>query len=237
MEDRPKRLKARIFPYDDVDMDAMLADLTRAGFILRYVANGKAYIAIKPTSWAKHQYIRNNESESTIPPPDDGAVVYASMGRDEQLGQALRGNGDIEAPKGAIRSPGKERKGREGKETDRRSASTFDAFWLTYPKKKSRSTAERAWRKLAPSPELCQRILDAIAAQRMSPDWRKDDGRYIPYAATWLNGRRWEDEPDQPVRLVAVDWWEECQALHQGTCGGQMAHHNRKIIDAGKVSA
>jgi hypothetical protein len=81
---------------------------------------------------------------------------------------------------------------------------TFPAFWLVYPKKKSRATAEKAWRKLAPSPELTQRILDAIAAQRNSPDWLKERGKFIPYPASWLNGRRWEDEPDDPNQHPVV---------------------------------
>ena len=24
--------------------------------------------------------------------------------------------------------------------------------------------------------------------------WKKDSGRFVPYPATWLNNRRWEDE-------------------------------------------
>ena len=27
-----------------------------------------------------------------------------------------------------------------------------------------------------------------------SHDWTKDGGQFIPHAATWLNGKRWEDE-------------------------------------------
>lgn len=90
MEDRPKRLKARLFPYDNVDMDAMLTDLTKAGFILRYTVGRRPYLAIKPTSWEKHQYIRNNETASTIPPPEDADVVYVSTDGNEEVGIELR---------------------------------------------------------------------------------------------------------------------------------------------------
>jgi hypothetical protein len=71
----------------------------------------------------------------------------------------------------------------------------FERFWAIYPKKRSRAAAEKAWRKLAPSPELIQRILDAVAAHRTDPDWLKNGGEFIPYPASWLNGRRWEDVP------------------------------------------
>lgn len=29
---------------------------------------------------------------------------------------------------------------------------------------------------------------------KKTESWNKDDGKYIPYAITWLNQKRWEDE-------------------------------------------
>jgi hypothetical protein len=29
---------------------------------------------------------------------------------------------------------------------------------------------------------------------KTSEDWLKENGKYIPYPATWLKGCRWEDE-------------------------------------------
>jgi hypothetical protein len=37
-------------------------------------------------------------------------------------------------------------------------------------------------------------MLAAVAAQATTEQWRKDDGQFIPLPASWLNGRRWEDE-------------------------------------------
>lgn len=120
----------------------------------------------------------------------------------------------------------------------RRNDDSFEAFWICYPKKKSRSTAEKVWRKLAPSPELTQRILDAVAAQRNSPDWIKDGGQFIPYPATFLNGKRWEDEAEvaKPVNgsPVPVDWFTECKAVHGGACLGQARHYWQMKIEAYK---
>ena len=39
-----------------------------------------------------------------------------------------------------------------------------------------------------------------MEAQSHSEQWLKDEGRYIPHPATWINGRRWEDE--QPISLA-----------------------------------
>jgi hypothetical protein len=69
----------------------------------------------------------------------------------------------------------------------------FDDFWQRYPLHVGKQAARRAWGKLGPSPPLGQ-IVDALAWQRESPRWREDGGRYVPHPATYLNGRRWEDE-------------------------------------------
>ena len=37
-------------------------------------------------------------------------------------------------------------------------------------------------------------ILNAVKAQRESPQWTRDGGQFIPHPATWLNQERWEDE-------------------------------------------
>jgi hypothetical protein len=65
LEDRPKRLKAEIFPYDDVDMDALLWDLMRGEFIVRYLADSQLLIWI--LSWASHQFPRTDEAASKLP--------------------------------------------------------------------------------------------------------------------------------------------------------------------------
>lgn len=68
IEDRPKRIKAEVMPYDNCDIDRMLDALHKAGFILRYRAGEVA--AIQIVKWDKHQNPHIKESESTIPAPD-----------------------------------------------------------------------------------------------------------------------------------------------------------------------
>ncbi|QXZ16080.1 helix-turn-helix domain-containing protein [Pseudomonas sp. AO-1] len=70
----------------------------------------------------------------------------------------------------------------------------FDQFWKLYPKKKSRKDAAKAWAKLKPNDELRQTLITALGSHCASEGWAKDGGRYIPNAATWLNGERWHDE-------------------------------------------
>lgn len=67
LEDRPKRIHADLFPYEQVDMDAILADLTRTGFIVRYTVRDVRYIQID--QFTKHQRPHHTEQESSYPAP------------------------------------------------------------------------------------------------------------------------------------------------------------------------
>lgn len=86
IEDRPKRIKAEVMPYDDCDVDEMLDALHDAGFILRYRAGDVA--AIQIVKWEKHQNPHIKESESTIPAPDmhgaDTVQASKAAGKAEQ---------------------------------------------------------------------------------------------------------------------------------------------------------
>jgi len=70
----------------------------------------------------------------------------------------------------------------------------FETFWNAYPKKRGREKALRVWRRLNPPPAIVEMILAAVAKQKLWPDWRRENGRYIPCPAKWLRGRRWEDQ-------------------------------------------
>ena len=71
---------------------------------------------------------------------------------------------------------------------------TFDVFWLSYPKKRAKGDAMKAWYRLELTDELIKKIHESLENQKKHPDWIKDDGQFIPYPASWLNGQRWSDE-------------------------------------------
>ena len=85
----------------------------------------------------------------------------------------------------------------------------FQAFWQAYPRKDAKSKAKEAWAKLERmgevDPERMGAILAAVAAHKRTEQWQREDGRYVPMAATWLNQRRWEDEIQQAVRPTEDD--------------------------------
>ena len=80
LEDRPKRIKATIFPYDDCNVDLMLAALHKSGFILRYRAND--IDAIQVRKWSKHQNPHIKELPSIIPAPcqNDSGLMEGDSG-------------------------------------------------------------------------------------------------------------------------------------------------------------
>jgi hypothetical protein len=65
LEDRPRRIKAAVLPYDDCDVDELLDALDTKGFIVRYEVDRERYIVI-PT-WHDHQKPDARERASTIP--------------------------------------------------------------------------------------------------------------------------------------------------------------------------
>ncbi len=83
-------------------------------------------------------------------------------------------------------------------------AAGFAEFWSAWPRKVGKAQAEKAWTKLHPSDDLVAAILRAIAAQSRSPQWLKDGGQFIPHPATWLNGKRWEDETDAKTQAPGL---------------------------------
>ena len=73
----------------------------------------------------------------------------------------------------------------------------FDTFWQAYPKKVGKADALKAFAKLKPDSELMQTILAAIAQWSKTDQWSKDNRQYVPMPATYIRGRRWEDELPQ----------------------------------------
>lgn len=88
------------------------------------------------------------------------------------------------------------------KDTPRKSAKSvftdgFDDFWAAYPKTDAKQRALEAWSKLKPNEELRAKIMADIR-RRKAGDWRDIEPKYIPYGATYLNKRYFDDyKPEQ----------------------------------------
>lgn len=80
---------------------------------------------------------------------------------------------------------------------------SFDAFWKLYPRKTDKGHARVAYVR-ALKLTTAEEILSAL--ERQIPAMRKADPKFVPHAATWLNGERWTDETPTAVQK---HWSEE----------------------------
>jgi hypothetical protein len=70
----------------------------------------------------------------------------------------------------------------------------FARFWTTWPKhprKQSRGKCWDVWRR-GSFEQQAEQIVEHVEAMKLSIDWRREDGRYIPAPLVYLNQRRWE---------------------------------------------
>lgn len=205
LEDRPLKIKLSVLPGDDCSVVELLDALERGGFIRRYRFDVTRYIQI--VNWHKHQNPHIKEAPSDIPPPPHETSPEPEQVKTEASIEQAPDKHDAstvlepDSPRinpadsgflipdsGFLIKP-------SAKKSPRASGDdAFDTFWTQYPRKQNKPAALKAWRKLAPSPELVDEILAAVALQRGSDDWTRDGGRFIPHASTWLNGQRWADE-------------------------------------------
>ena len=70
----------------------------------------------------------------------------------------------------------------------------FELFWAAYPNKTGKGAAQKAWNKISPGAALFSQIMEALQKAVRCERWIRENGRYIPNPATWLNQKRWEDE-------------------------------------------
>ena len=71
----------------------------------------------------------------------------------------------------------------------------FEEFWNLYPRKEGKGAAKQKWEKIKPDAELFEKIINAVKDNiDRNPQWKRDNGQFIPHPATWLNQGRWDDD-------------------------------------------
>lgn len=187
----PKLLRSSIFPYDDLrvsDLEKWLSRLGGLQLIALYEVNGQTYYYLP--NFTKHQTI-NKPVKSAIPKPTgiEGDQMTSDYGSPTVvLPEDYRSATVALPPKRNRREKNTPLPPKGGCE-DR-----FHRFWSSYPRKTAKQNALRAFEKLNVTEALLTEMLAALDWQRHSEEWTKEGGRFVPYPATWLNQRRWEDE-------------------------------------------
>lgn len=83
----------------------------------------------------------------------------------------------------------------------------FEKLWTAYPKKIGKGAAEKAFKNAKINGHLPY-VLAALDRQKGSAQWTKDGGQFIPNPATWINQKRWLDEPEQPKQSIERNPWD-----------------------------
>lgn len=203
----PRLIHASLYPLDDEvtvkKVHADLMELENAGLTASYEVHDRRFLEI--TNW-HHQKI-SHKTPSTHPPNPNrpaGQPVSDSGAIPESNGKAhetLRPDMDLDRDREHQTAP-----------TDSVLRSEFERWWTAYPRKVGKKDALKAYRR-------ARREVDATrlvaGAEREAAKLRAGtEPKFIPHPATWLNGGRWEDEPDRP--LTAVDD-NEPRGLAQGS--------------------
>lgn len=175
-------IRGACFPLRDrmtnKDIEKGIADLAGAGCIGLYKVDGKSYLYFP--NWDKHQRVRQKVSK--FPSPDEcdsDFEIAASCGELPQNAARIQ-NPESES---RIQNPNPNTRETRGAE--------FEKFWSCYPRKEGKQKARAAFEKVTAPLDI---LLEALEQHKKSSQWCKDNGQFIPHPATWLNGKRWEDQ-------------------------------------------
>lgn len=236
LEDRPRLVKAEIFPYDEnigaAAVHLMLQQLADAGFIVRYEVAGQKYIQV--TNFVKHQNPHKNEKAhgSQIPPyqsveqvPKKSGLVPNNSGQEPKEDDPVPINSESlalipdslflipDSPLPAV--PTAEEGGSKPESNtawfDRQHESWYREYWNHTGPKDSRRAYEKAAKGIAKTERVnlteAVELLDRRRAEYRErfEDQESWSWRSKLHPATWLNGRRWEDElpPENPRKQFA----------------------------------
>lgn len=94
----------------------------------------------------------------------------------------------------------------------------FETFWKAYPKKLNRAKALTWFEKHLPDDETFNTIMIKLEMFKNTDQWQKDNGQYIPYATTWLNQKRWEDEIESEQEDLNYYHEEGCVQFGRRRC-------------------
>jgi hypothetical protein len=211
LEDRPKKIKAEILPYDDCDADKLLAQLQARGFIIRYSSEDRRYIQV--TNFSKHQNPHVKEAPSDIPAPVEHSTSTVQVAEvPEQAGlnpESLLLNPESgipqpETPAPAPASPPPQ-PAKRAKRQAAECSEEFEAIWSAYPRKPgmSRSNALKAFSARISEGIDPEAVLSGVRAYAAYVVAMGTEPQYVKSPETFLGpGKHWESDwtPPRPTQ-------------------------------------
>lgn len=89
----------------------------------------------------------------------------------------------------------------------------FAMWYRHYPKKKAVGDAKKAWAQTKKDRPSVEQMIEVLKAQCSTDDWRKANGQFIPYPATYLRRLQFLDELDIQLPEDEVNWRSTWQGI------------------------
>ncbi len=207
MDARPKILASKLFPLKDIRLNQIsdaLRALTSAELVALYEKDGHPFLQMK--TWDRHQSIRAKKSK--FPEPDS---TCKQLQADDFNCKQMISNAS-KCSRNPIQSesnPNPNPNTNPANADDR-----FNEFWDAYPRHEDKKNAKKAFDKLKPDADMLRLMLTSIDRWKQSDQWQENNGQFVPYPATWLNGERWKDEvpvkrEQKPAKTVTAQQYEQ----------------------------
>lgn len=188
----PKILASLLFPLNvptEKKVGSWLAELVKGGLVATYTAeDGRQYL--KLLSWDKHQNRRATKSKYPLPKEFDSTCTQPNTSDNSDTCAQPYTNFPVNVNENVnVNEKRKRVSAQNGAGVD----DGFDRFWSAYPRRVGKKDAVKVWNQLRPDSELTEQIVQGVERWKRSEQWTKDDGRFIPYPATFLRGERWNE--------------------------------------------
>lgn len=177
LEDRPKRIKAEVLPYDDAKVDPLLDELAGKKFITRYGVNGCRYIQIN--TFTSHQNPHKKERSSTIPAPKEHGINTIQYPKKPNISPA-----DILNPDTVSLKPEKEESPEQKKPVRDPRLPQIDFNWETKEFTDITEEDRQGWAGAYPAVDIDQEIKKAREWLLSNPERKKK--RYRRFITQWL---------------------------------------------------
>ena len=211
-EYRPKRLKLKLLPYDDCDIEKIVGRLEQSGFLKKYSIAENDYIKIINFSVHQNPHIKEKTAGSKIPDIDvmnkpvlapnkngtnhtDSLLLIPDSLKPHPDNLKKIGNGLIFGSIDDLDIQPFDMTNVMNIE-DLIPIQDFEIFWTNYPRKTNKEDAKIAWLKTKPDLSI---VLQALEWQKESDQWFKNGGQYIPSPLNYIMKHRWTDEPPESI--------------------------------------
>lgn len=235
LEDRPKKIKAEILPYDDCDAEQLLTQLQTHGFIVRYSSGDRRYIQV--TNFGKHQNPHVKESASEIPAPNEHSTstvqepeipALVGLNPSSLILNPESGIPQPETPAPAAPQP------RRAKTRAADWAEDFEAVWAAYPRKPgmSRSNTEKAFAARIAEGARAETMLAGVRAYAAYVVAMSTEPQFIKSPETFFGpGKHWESDWTPPVRASPEGAVTQLTKAGQATARNMEAWLEKKRLE------